>query len=204
MARTWNDNEPRLVAIRWTPSARPGRFTIAGFVEQQANGKTVATDQPRDYDVEYWGDVTPTKTVQRPWAYLIPTGSHSKDVLENLQLHGISLESLREPAELDVEVYQVNKFDRDPQEFQKHRLASLSVTQKTAKRQVAAGTIVVKTTQPLAALIVTLLEPESQDGLATWNYFDEVLGEPGTKEPLFTIYRLPRHQPLITSPYTAP
>ncbi|HPX44748.1 MAG TPA: hypothetical protein PLN46_10535, partial [Bacteroidales bacterium] len=38
-----------------------------------------------------------------------------------------------------------------------------------------AGTIVVRTSQPLANLASYLLEPLSNDGLVTWNFFDKYL-----------------------------
>ncbi len=37
---------------------------------------------------------------------------------------------------------------------------------------VPAGTLVVRTAQPLGTLAVYLLEPRSEDGLAAWNFFD--------------------------------
>jgi len=39
----------------------------------------------------------------------------------------------------------------------------------------SAGTIVVRTAQPLANLAAYLLEPQSNDGLAVWNFFDRYL-----------------------------
>src|SRR2546429_3884087 len=44
-------------------------------------------------------------------------------------------------------------------------------------RKIPAGTIVVKTAQPLGSLAACLLEPQSEDGLATWKFFDSVLHE---------------------------
>ena len=37
------------------------------------------------------------------------------------------------------------------------------------------GSLVVRTTQPLGRLVFYLLEPESNDGLTTWNVLDEAL-----------------------------
>ena len=42
-------------------------------------------------------------------------------------------------------------------------------------RDVPAGTRVVRTAQPLGSLAVYLLEPRSEDGLTTWNAFDDAL-----------------------------
>ena len=43
--------------------------------------------------------------------------------------------------------------------------------------RIPSGTILVRTAQPLGSLAAYLLEPQSADGLATWNYFDEELKE---------------------------
>ena len=43
------------------------------------------------------------------------------------------------------------------------------------KRTLPPGTFVVRTGQPLAVLALYLLEPESDDGLVTWNQFDPAL-----------------------------
>ena len=60
-------------------------------------------------------------------------------------------------------------------------------------RQVKAGTIVVRTHQKLGTLAAFLLEPESEDGLITWNYFDTVLKE----RQDFPVLRLPVKTPMV-------
>ena len=57
---------------------------------------------------------------------------------------------------------------------------------------VPAGTLVVRTAQPLGTLAVYLLEPRSEDGLATWNFFDAGL-KPGGD---FPVLRLPKPVPI--------
>jgi hypothetical protein len=37
------------------------------------------------------------------------------------------------------------------------------------------GTLVIRTAQPLGNLIAYLLEPQSNDGLVVWNFFDRYL-----------------------------
>jgi hypothetical protein len=41
--------------------------------------------------------------------------------------------------------------------------------------EMSAGSVVVRTNQPLGRLVFYLLEPDSNDGLTTWNAFDEGL-----------------------------
>ena len=63
---------------------------------------------------------------------------------------------------------------------------ALEVQRETASHSLASGDVLVKVAQPLGALVVMLLEPESRDGLVTWNFFDEQLKEGA----LFPIVRL--------------
>jgi dipeptidyl aminopeptidase/acylaminoacyl peptidase len=147
--------------------------TVLGFVEEEKDGKRVATDKPHDYRVEYVGRCEPTRSVRRPYAYLFPRSLAR--VVETLQRHGLEVEELREDIELDVEVYRVDQLNRAAQPYQKHQLVSVQATPRAENRRVEAGSILVRTSQPLGSLAVYLLEPGSDDGLCTWNFFDELL-----------------------------
>jgi hypothetical protein len=50
---------------------------------------------------------------------------------------------------------------------------------------------IVSTAQPRGALIVYLLEPESDDGFATWNFFDQDIRK-GSRYPVTRIFDLSR------------
>ena len=67
------------------------------------------------------------------------------------------------------------KIETAPRPFQKHNVVTLEVKAKANRRTIKAGTVVVKTAQPLGRLAAYLLEPTSEDGLTTWNFFDKGL-----------------------------
>jgi hypothetical protein len=54
-----------------------------------------------------------------------------------------------------------------------------------------AGTLFVTTAQPLGRVAAALLEPESDDGLLAWNFFDRYLTRGWGSVP-FPIYKLIR------------
>jgi dipeptidyl aminopeptidase/acylaminoacyl peptidase len=180
------------VAIRQKPAALGKPFTILGFIEEKRDGRTVATSTPRDYTAQYMGLCEPARTVARPYAYIIP--ADRKGVIENLQRHGIQVDMLREDIELPVEVATITKIERGKTPFQKHYLVSLEAKTEPQTRMIRAGSFIVPTGQPLGNLIVYLLEAESEDGLATWNFFDDAIHE---GQP-FPVWRLPRPAPLTT------
>src|SRR5262249_45579838 len=88
--------------------------------------------------------------------------------------------------DLDVEIYKIDEIRRG-RPYQGHEPVELEVTARKESRRVAAGTILVRTAQPLGSLAAHLLEPQSSDGLVTWNFFDDGLRVGG----VFPIRRLP-------------
>ena len=139
---------------------------------------------PKDYQVDFYGRFEPTGSVQRPLAYLIP--ADQSRVVERLGLHGFQLERLTEETSLYVEVYRWKILRTAEREFQKHRLATAEVTVRRETRTVAKGTYVVRTAQPMGTLLIYVLEPESDDGFVTWNFFDDQYA-PGTDYPILRI-----------------
>ena len=172
----------------------PTRVTLLGYVEDQQGGRRVATDRPKDYEVEYLGRCEPTLQIRRPYAYLIAPSQAT--AIENLQRHGLAVDELREDIELDVDVYRVDQVERAPRPFQKHQLVTLQVTPRAEPRRIPAGTVLVRTDQALGTLAAFLLEPQSEDGLATWNFFDEALQE-GKDYP---VLRLASPTPITSGP----
>src|SRR4030095_281734 len=92
-------------------------------------------------------------------------------VVENLQRHGLIVEELREDLDLEIEIYKVDHVSRG-RAFQRHELVDVEATSRKETRRIDAGTVLVRTAQPLGSLAVHLLEPQSSDGLLTWNFFD--------------------------------
>jgi dipeptidyl-peptidase-4 len=183
------------VAIRSRMVAFPEKFVVKGYdpprrprlkpadivpgVRPEPPGK------PKDYRVTFLGKFEPTKEVRRPFAYLIP--KRLKGVVDLLRKHGVRVEKLAEDKTLDVEVYRWEGLEKADRPFQKHRLARATVSSGKEKRAMPAGTFLVRTGQPLGNLIVYLLEPESDDGLVTWNFLDEEYREGGD----YPILRVP-------------
>ena len=183
--------ESSKVPLQFKAAAHGKPYEFLGFVEEQKDGKRISTGKPKSYELIYWGGTETTLSVQLPYAYLLPA-KHA-NVVENLQRHGVALEELREDIELDVEAYKVEAITKTPQ-FQKHQPVNVRITARKESRRVEAGTILIRTAQPLGTLAAFLLEPQSCDGLTTWNFFDDVLKEGED----FPVLRLPAKTTLTT------
>jgi dipeptidyl aminopeptidase/acylaminoacyl peptidase len=183
------------LALRTDTVPQPAPVTVPGFETELRNGRPVPTDKPKDYELKLVTRVEPTVRATKPYAYLVPASYTA--AIETLQRHGLTLQELREDIELDVEVYRVEQVSHDPREYQKHHEVTLHVAPaRPDARRVPAGTVIVRTAQPLGTLAGVLLEPQSEDGLATWNFFDAGLAD--GKD--FPVLRLPKAVPLTAGP----
>ena len=130
-----------------------------------------------------------------PYGYAIPPAMG--DTLRKLlALHGVDMDVLDAPATAHVEVFALDSVSRPTRPFQRHLEDTFFGTwQPESERQLPAGTIVVRTGQPLGVLAMYLLEPESDDGLGTWNALDSFLPSGRGEFPLVRIVQ-PLRSPL--------
>jgi len=118
-----------------------------------------------------------------PYAWIIPAAQAA--LLEPLQRHGVFVEQLAERATLRAERFSIDSISRG-QAFQGHQEMRLSGRWATDTVTLDAGSYVVRGGQPLGILALYLLEPQSDDGLATWNFMDAWL-QPGGSYPVLRV-----------------
>jgi hypothetical protein len=176
------------------PASKPVEILV-GSVTRTNDPRTnrprlQATDEARPVKMTEFGEFRATRRIQPPAAYIIKPG-HRK-VIDLLLNHGVTVEALENDETLNVELYRVTGLTKQQRAFQGHQEARLTVTSSQKQEAFPEGSFVITSRQPKAALLFYLLEPESDDGVANWNYFDELL-EPAIKEgktPDYPVYRL--------------
>ena len=179
------------IAVR-TNSVALRKETVLGYEEETKVGRRATLfDKPHDYELQLVTKVEPAEKVERPYAYLFP--AQFKSAVETLQRHGIVVEELNQEMALAVEPYMVTRITKTERPFQNHNEVTVMIAGQTAVVKATkptsqpAGTIVVRTAQRLGVLASYLLEPRSEDGLVTWNFFDEGL----QVDQAFPVLRLP-------------
>jgi hypothetical protein len=120
---------------------------------------------------------TTTATRPVPRAYLIrpSSGGLHQSVARLLTAHGIEVAELVAPQGVMVDQLVLERVDHTSRAFQGHHETAIAGRFERSAVEMPAGSIVVPTTQALGRLVFYLLEPESNDGLTTWNVFDEAL-----------------------------
>jgi hypothetical protein len=132
-----------------------------------------------------------TSTLDRlpPAAYVI--APQDTAVVTLLRLHGIRVDRSDSAWIARGESFTVDSIVASPRAFQGHHEMQIKGTWQRGMQGLPPRSFIVSTAQPRGVLIVYLLEPESDDGLATWNFFDQDLKK-GGRYPVTRIFDLPR------------
>jgi len=170
------------------------KITVHGYVMESVrteSGRMRArkTDAKRAYTMPFYADFFAKRSVRIPFGYLI--AKPVPDITAKLEQHGIMVEELVRPVKLKVEAFQVTELKGQERPYQGHRLNSVKGEYFEEEFEFPAGTLFVSTAQPLANVAVYLLEPESDDGLLVWNYFDRYLSPQwGRGRQVYPVYKL--------------
>ncbi|MBM4107927.1 MAG: hypothetical protein FJ255_03815 [Phycisphaerae bacterium] len=170
------------VVIRARPVPCPGEHTILGFEEEVRDGRAINTGVHRDYAVRLLDCLDPETAVERPRGYTLPRDERLQPVIETLRLHGVRVTEVAADMTVPGERSVVTKATPASRAFQGHVLVRVETDTVAEPIRLSKGDWYVTTAQPLGNLVVYLLEPRSEDGLATWNFFDPWL-TPGETFP---------------------
>lgn len=148
------------------------------------NGNIVTYD-----DVNYYGAFKDTVQSIVPRGYVIPAAQSA--IAEHLIKQGVKLEKIEKDQTIEATVFVVEKFTKAQRKFEGHNMASAEGHFETVTKKVQKGDFKVDMAQPLTNLIFYMLEPQSDDGLLNWNFFDSYLEQNGvnTKPVEFPVFK---------------
>jgi len=195
-------------AIRYEGAPTPEPVTIKAFEADTIPGvqgywRYKKSDRKRTVTVPYIADYFPTTSVPVPYAYLITVPEQS--IISNLQMHGIQMELLNTVITLEVEQFNLDGLKGATQLNQGHYTNEVSGAFSQVTREFPKGTMVIRTTQKLGILAAYLLEPQSDDCLLKWNFFDRYLVPQWTGGFYpYPVFKLAESAILDTSPMKHP
>jgi Zinc carboxypeptidase len=117
-------------------------------------------------------------------------GADQASAVHLLRLHGVRVERVDSAADADAQLFRTDSVIHSSRPFQGHNETRLEGEWRAARRHLEVGAFVVPVSQPLALVAQELLEPQSDDGIATWNGFDAAL-KPGGDFPVARLTAVP-------------
>jgi dipeptidyl-peptidase-4 len=142
-------------------------------------------------NVTHMNHFEPRITTSVPFGYYFP--AELGTVADKMKEHGIEVKVTDRRERINAEVFTITKFTQSNRPaYGNHRTVTVEGTFGRKQVNIPAGSYFVDMRQPLAWLILYMLEPQSDDGLLYWNYFDDYLIPKGveTKATEFPVYKL--------------
>jgi hypothetical protein len=156
---------------------------------QKDDGSTgyYRTGRVSQYEVQYHAAFQAEAEATWPKGYIIPAQFGA--VAENLRKHGVVVTQLDKKLMLSGEEFVAKAYTKAERKFEGHFMARVTGQYRAAKKSFAQGDYRVELAQPLGHLAFYLLEPESDDGYITWNFFDAHFDKnPTGIYPVFKFY----------------
>ena len=173
------DAKPSLVAVSWEESeaSDPIRFPVYAheLKTSVATGESLLhyrRGEVREIVVPWYHRAKVSKTLPRPRGYLVMPGWPQIEL--RLRGHGLRVERLAEPAEIEVETIRVSSPEYARTAYQGLTRVQAQVERRTERRKIPAGALWVPADQPDFAVAVQLFEPEAPDSLLSWGLLSSV------------------------------
>ena len=116
---------------------------------------------------------SPSEHVTPPKAYWVPAAWTT--VIERLTAHGVRMERLDAPREVEVTLHRLSAVKLATSPFEGRVAVTATATAEKRRERYAAGSVRIPMAQPLGDLVPVLLEPGSADSFLQWGFFNEVL-----------------------------
>lgn len=118
---------------------------------------------------------TPTLTSTLPFGYAFDERTAAA-LLPILKTHGLTVEKLDAAATVTAQAFGVDSvIDRGRSETPRMMKDVTGAWHEAARTSLPAGSYIVRAAQPYGLEAFYLLEPESEDGLAQWSFFDNIM-----------------------------
>jgi murein tripeptide amidase MpaA len=185
-------DRPDSIAVRST-LAPPTRMDVIAEITEKADEGSGPFSRRRQTGVfktirmPVFDRFEATRKEAIPAAYLLAP-QHS-DIAALLRAQGVEVRRLSAPWSGAGEQFQVDSLIVEPF-FEGHRTIRVEGQWGAGSITALPGWYMVGTDQPLGRLAAYLLEPDSEDGLVTWNFFDRSLRR-GQPAPVLRVRTLP-------------
>lgn len=138
---------------------------------------------PQVWRVPLRDTVSPSVTVLAPEGGYVVPAAYARLLAGKLQLHGIKFEPLSGSKTFDAQAFRASSVAFSAAPFEGRMRATVTGEWRSEPCNADAGWLFVPIAQPLARLIVAILEPQGPDSLVAWGYFNASFEQKEQLEP---------------------
>jgi hypothetical protein len=177
----------RFYPIDFELTEEPTPFQVRAFGYQTEQSdvsgelRVIYGTEPLDLTVPMYQTFRVKTAVTPPVCYVVPV--QWQDVIELLKTHGVQFKQLTEAITIDVESYRFTNVRWPSGPFEGRHLPGYELETIGESKPFPAGSAVVPVAQPLARVVLSLLEPGAPDSLAKWGFFNAVFEQKEYGEP---------------------
>jgi hypothetical protein len=128
--------------------------------------------KPFDQNVPWYRTIEVDQYVKPPIGYLIPP--QWTDVIERLQMHNIEISRTAAPFTSKFETYRFQNVQWPAEPFEGRHSPSFEVIKSMEDRTFITGSVFVRLNQRNNRIILSLLEPKSEDSFVAWGFFNAI------------------------------
>tara|TARA_R110002124_G_scaffold89643_6_gene229218 strand:+ start:4181 stop:5809 length:1629 start_codon:yes stop_codon:yes gene_type:complete len=130
-----------------------------------------------------------TVSTTLPRGYFLPKSM--KSIVNHLKKQGIKVTELKSRKRATGEVFIIDTLNISKRKFEGHNMATVTGKYVTKTQVFRKGDFWIDMAQPLTNLAFYMLEPQSDDGLVSWNFFDDYLKSQGveTKSVAYPVFK---------------
>ena len=177
------------LTLMWKPTKQATEIAFRGYAFEKrtsdlTGGVWLVYDEtkPEIWKVPLYQQLEAAITVDVPRGGFVIDGGFSKVVAPVLSRHGILYQPIGGEPKLAVETFRVTKASYG-QPYEGHSRPTLEGTWAAETRTLDRGAIFVPIDQPLARLVLHLLDPALPDALVNWGMFNAALEQKEYMEP---------------------
>ncbi len=175
--RSYDADAQLTVSVRRTDEETP--FLFKGFAHRREASDISGTDrviydntQPVEFETVWKKKTEPAKKVSPPLGYVIPP--QWTEAIDLVRLHGLEASRLVEAASVDVQSYRFENVSWAKRSYEGRLMPKYETVTFTERRELAAGSVVVRLDQVDAKAAIHMLEPEAPDSLVRWGFFNTI------------------------------
>ena len=139
---------------------------------------------PQVWQVPYHDTIVPTLSVRAPKLGYVVTAGYAAPVAERLAAHGIAFQTLTAPSPAQaLETFRASEAKLTPGTFEGRSMMKVQGGWQPETRALPAGSLFIPIAQPLARVIVALMEPQAPDSFLSWGFFNAAFEQKEYAEP---------------------